>query len=60
VLLELQRLLYHGPGETTFLDEDGADEESREGRKEQLKAFVHEYLESDCRESLRILMSIDI
>ncbi|KAJ9091837.1 hypothetical protein QFC20_007522, partial [Naganishia adeliensis] len=52
VLLELQRLLYHGPGETTFLENDelGNDDDgqNREGRKEQLKAFVHEYLESDC------------
>lgn len=54
VLLELQRLLYHGPMEATFLDTDDGDEEDggrTEGRKEQLKAFVHEFLESDCRES---------
>lgn len=49
LLLELQRLLYHGPGEKTYLDDDEEDGvRDGDGRKEQLRAFVHEYLEADC------------
>lgn len=52
VLLELQRLLYHGPGGTTFLEGDDASGDDRtESRKDQLRVFVNEHFESDCRES---------
>lgn len=53
VLLELQRLLYHGPGGTTFLEGDDASGDDRtESRKDQLRMFVNEHFESDCRESI--------
>ena len=52
LLLELQRLLYHGPGEKTYLEDDDEDGvRDGQARKVQLRSFMQQYVEADCCKS---------